>query len=122
VWLIRKPQCKKYFGVEFEHWHHGTKQYISSQGAGFAQRNEMDEMGSLMKMFLIVMASAVGVATAAVAADFPARQPPPPTPVVGKAPIGKGPIGKGPIGKGPIGKGPIGKGPVVAPGPIVTRG
>jgi hypothetical protein len=27
-----------------------------------------------------------------------ARQPPPPTPVVGKAPIGKAPIGKAPIG------------------------
>jgi hypothetical protein len=30
------------------------------------------------------------------------RQPPPPTPVVGKAPIGKAPIGKAPIGKAPI--------------------
>src|SRR6266849_6951529 len=81
-----------------------------------------NEMGTLMKKFLIVMASTLGVAGAAVAADIPVRQPPPPTPVVGKAPIGKGPIGKGPIGKGPIGKGPIGKSPVVAPGPIVTRG
>jgi opacity protein-like surface antigen len=79
-------------------------------------------MGKLMKKFLIVMVSTLGFASAAVAADLPVRQPPPPTPVVGKAPIGKGPIGKGPIGKGPIGKGPIGKGPVVAPGPIVTRG
>jgi hypothetical protein len=69
-------------------------------------------MGSLMKMFLIVMASTVGVAGAAVAADLPVRQPPPPTPVVGKAPIGKAPFGKAPYGKGPV----------VAPGPIVTRG
>jgi hypothetical protein len=78
-------------------------------------------MGSLMKKFVIVMASTIGVAGAAVAADLPVRQPPPPTPVVGKAPIGKAPIGKAPIGKAPIGKAPIGKGPVVAP-PIVTRG
>ena len=74
-------------------------------------------MGSLMKKLVIVVASTIGVAGAAVAADLPVRQPPPPTPVVGKAPIGKGPIGKGPIGKAPIGKGPI-----VAPPPIVTRG
>jgi hypothetical protein len=33
---------------------------------------------------------------------MPTRQPPPPTPVVGKAPIGKAPIGKAPVGKGPI--------------------
>jgi hypothetical protein len=77
--------------------------------------------GVAMKKFVIVMASTIGVAGAAVAADLPVRQPPPPTPVVGKAPIGKAPIGKAPIGKAPIGKAPIGKGPVVAP-PIVTRG
>jgi hypothetical protein len=74
-------------------------------------------MGSLMKKLVIVVASTIGLAGAAVAADLPVRQPPPPTPVVGKAPIGKGPIGKGPIGKAPIGKGPV-----VAPPPIVTRG
>jgi hypothetical protein len=81
-------------------------------------------MGSLMKKFVIVVASTIGVAGAAVAADLPVRQPPPPTPVVGKAPIGKAPIGKAPIGKAPIGKAPIGKGPVVAPvaPPIATRG
>jgi len=81
-----------------------------------------------MKKVLIVIASTLGLAGAAVAADMPVRQPVGPTPVgaIGKAPIGKGPIGKGPIGKGPIGKGPIGKGPavapVVAPAPVVTRG
>ena len=74
-------------------------------------------MGKLMKKFVIVMVSTLGVAGVAVAADIPVRQPPPPTPVVGKAPIGKGPIGKGPIGKGPMGKGPV-----VGPPPIVTRG
>ena len=73
-------------------------------------------MGSLMKKLVIVVASTIGVAGAAIAADLPVRQPPPPTPVVGKAPIGKAPIGKGPIGRAPIGKGPV-----VAP-PIVTRG
>jgi hypothetical protein len=81
-------------------------------------RSEQNRMGSLMKKFVIVMASTVGFTCAAVAADMPVRQPPPPTPVVGKAPIGKAPIGKAPIGKGPIGKGPV-----VAPAPpIVTRG
>ena len=80
-------------------------------------RSERNRMGSLMKKLVIVVASTIGVAGAAVAADLPVRQPPPPTPVVGKAPIGKGPIGKGPIGKAPIGKGPV-----VAPPPIVTRG
>jgi hypothetical protein len=75
-------------------------------------------MGTLMKKFVIIMISTAGITGAAVAADMPIRQPPPPTPVVGKAPIGKGPIGKGPIGKGPIGKGPI----VGPPPPIVTRG
>ena len=55
-----------------------------------------------MKKFLIVVASTLGFASAAVAADMPTRQPPPPTPVVGKAPIGKAPIGKAPVGKGPI--------------------
>jgi hypothetical protein len=42
------------------------------------------------------------IASVAIAADLPTRQPPPPTPVVGKAPIGKAPIGKAPIGKGPV--------------------
>ena len=82
-------------------------------------------MGKLMKQFVIVMASTLGVAGVAAAADLPVRQPPPPVPVVGKAPIGKAPIGKAPIGKFPIGKGPLGKAPVVpvaAPGPIVTKG
>jgi len=79
-------------------------------------------MGYLMKKFVIVVASIFGVAGAATAADIPVRQPPPPTPVVGKAPIGKAPIGKLPVGKAPIGKAPIGKAPVVAPPPIVTRG
>ena len=67
-----------------------------------------------MKKFVIVTASILGVAGVAVAADLPVRQPPPPTPVVGKAPVGKAPIGKFPVGKAP---------PVVpAPGPVVTRG
>lgn len=71
-------------------------------------------MGTLMKKFLIVTASIFGVASAAVAADLPVRQPPPPTPVVGKAPIGKAPIGKFPVGKAPA--------VVAPPGPIATRG
>ncbi len=55
-----------------------------------------------MKRVLLVTASTLAFASAAIAADLPTRQPPPPTPVVGKAPIGKAPIGKAPIGKGPI--------------------
>ncbi len=71
-----------------------------------------------MKRFLIVTASTLAFIGAAAAADIPVRQPPPPTPVVGKAPIGKAPI----IGKTPIvGKGPIGKAPVT-PAPVVTKG
>jgi len=72
------------------------------------------EMGTLMKQVVIVTASILGFAGAAVAADLPVRQPPPPQPVIGKAPIGKAPIGKFPIGKAPA--------PGPAPGPIVTRG
>ncbi len=101
--------------MAFEHWYCGTKRGTATTEWGAA--NEI-EMGSLMKKFVIVMASTVGFTCAAVAADMPVRQPPPPTPVVGKAPIGKAPIGKAPIGKAPIGKAPV-----VAPAPpIVTRG
>jgi hypothetical protein len=62
-----------------------------------------------MTRFLILTASTLSFASVAVAADLytKAPQPPPPTPVVGKAPIGKAPIGKAPIGKAPIGKGPV---------------
>jgi opacity protein-like surface antigen len=70
----------------------------------------------LMKKFLIVAASIFGVAGAAVAADLPVRQPPPPVPVVGKAPIGKMPI----IGKLPLGKAP--PPPPPAQGAVITRG
>jgi hypothetical protein len=55
-----------------------------------------------MKQILFVTASTLALMGAAVAADLPTRQPPPPTPVVGKAPIGKAPIGKYPIGKAPV--------------------
>lgn len=55
-----------------------------------------------VKMFLVIATSAFGLIGAAAAADIPTRQPPPPTPFVGKAPIGKAPIGKAPLGKGPI--------------------
>jgi hypothetical protein len=55
-----------------------------------------------MKYLVYVTASAFVFGSAATAADLPTRQPPPPTPVVGKAPIGKAPIGKAPIGKGPV--------------------
>ena len=76
-------------------------------------------MGTLMKKFVIVMASTLGAASVAAAADLPVRQPaPPPSAAVV-------PIGKWPIGKAPIGKWPIGKSPAVVPAPtppIATRG
>jgi hypothetical protein len=50
-----------------------------------------------MSKLLLVAASTFAFAGAAIAADFPTKEPPPPAPVVGKAPIGKAPIGKGPI-------------------------
>jgi len=55
-----------------------------------------------MKQILFVTASTLAIMDLAAAADLPTRQPPPPTPVVGKAPIGKAPIGKSPIGKYPV--------------------
>jgi hypothetical protein len=71
-----------------------------------------------MMKLLVVTTSTIAFAGAAIAADLPTRQPPPPAPVVGKAPIGKAPIGKAPIGKAPIGKGPVGP----PPGPVTARG
>jgi hypothetical protein len=50
----------------------------------------------MLKLF-IVTGSTIGLVSAAAAADLPRKEPPPPTPVVGKAPIGKVPI----IGKLP---------------------
>ena len=55
-----------------------------------------------MKQILLVTASTLALMGAAAAADLPTREPPPTTPVVGKAPIGKAPIGKYPIGKAPV--------------------
>ena len=55
-----------------------------------------------VKHLFYVVASTFAIGSAAIAADLPTRQPPPPTPLVGKAPIGKAPIGKAPIGKGPV--------------------
>jgi hypothetical protein len=67
-----------------------------------------------MTKLLILTASTLAFAGAAVAADMPTRQPPPPTPVVGKAPVGKLPI---PI----VGKMPLGKAPPPPP-PVIARG
>ena len=49
-----------------------------------------------MMKFLVITAASLGMLSAAVAADLPTRQPPPPVAPIGKAPIGKGPIGKAP--------------------------
>jgi len=54
-----------------------------------------------MIRFLFATASTLAMVGVAAAADIPRKEPPPPAPVVGKAPIGKGPIGKAPIGKAP---------------------
>jgi hypothetical protein len=70
-----------------------------------------------MTKFLILTASTLAFASAAVAADMPVRQPPPPAPVVGKAPIpiiGKLPV----VGKGVYGKNP----PPPPPPPVVAKG
>jgi hypothetical protein len=50
-----------------------------------------------MKSLLYAVVATLSAGSVALAADLPTRQPPPPTPVVGKAPIGKAPIGKGPV-------------------------
>jgi hypothetical protein len=60
-------------------------------------RRPFSNRGLSMKHLLLVVASTFALAGAAIAADFPTKEPPPPAPVVGKAPIGKAPIGKGPI-------------------------
>lgn len=61
----------------------------------------------MLKVLSLAATTFFGMVTVATAADLPRREPPPPVPVVGKAPVGKAPIGKGPIGKGPIGKAPV---------------
>jgi hypothetical protein len=55
----------------------------------------------MLKILLAATAS-LAMVGAAVAADMPRKEPPPPVAPVGKAPIGKAPIGKAPIGKGPV--------------------
>ncbi len=55
-----------------------------------------------MKHICIVVLSLLLPASAALAADMPMKEPPPPVPFMGKAPIGKAPIGKAPVGKYPI--------------------
>lgn len=87
---------------------------VKMHAAWWGLCNNMKRNGDAMKMFIsvktlvsvktfvVVVTSVFGLVGAAVAADIPTRQPPPPTPIVGKAPIGKAPIGKYPVGKGPI--------------------
>jgi hypothetical protein len=88
------------------HTSHVASRKLHSAGALGALRT--------MTKFFIVTASTLAFASAAVAADMPTRQPPPPTPVVGKAPVGKLPI---PI----VGKMPLGKAPPPPP-PVIARG
>ena len=49
---------------------------------------------------LIAASASLAMVGAAVAADLPRKEPPPPVAPVGKAP--KAPIGKAPFGKGPV--------------------
>jgi hypothetical protein len=77
--------------------------------AGRNQSGEEHVMTHFMKGLILV--ASLATLDAAIAADLPHPQPPPPAPIVGKAPIGKGPIGKAPIGKAPA--------PVA---PVVTKG
>ncbi len=62
----------------------------------------------MMKSIVLATAASLAMLSAAVAADLPRKEPPPPAPPVGKAPIGKYPVGKAPIGK--------------YPQPVVTKG
>jgi hypothetical protein len=62
----------------------------------------------MIKVFLATTIS-IAFAGAAIAADLPRRQPPPPV----AAPVGKYPVGKYPVGKYPVGK---------APAPVITKG
>lgn len=55
----------------------------------------------MLKILLAATAS-LAMVGAAVAADMPRKEPPPPVAPVGKAPIGKAPIGKAPFGKGQV--------------------
>jgi hypothetical protein len=57
--------------------------------------------GLVMLKILTVTAATLAMLSAAVAADLPRKEPPPPAAPVGKAPIGKYPVGKAPIGKYP---------------------
>jgi hypothetical protein len=50
----------------------------------------------MLKILLAATAS-LALVGAAVAADLPRKEPPPPPAPVGKAPIGKLPFGKGPV-------------------------
>jgi hypothetical protein len=50
-----------------------------------------------MLKFLLATLASVAMVGAAVAADLPRKEPPPPVAPVGKAPIGKAPFGKGPV-------------------------
>jgi hypothetical protein len=53
-----------------------------------------------MLKILIAASASLAMVGAAVAADLPRKEPPPPVAPVGKAP--KAPIGKAPFGKGPV--------------------
>jgi hypothetical protein len=57
--------------------------------------------GLVMLKILTVTAATLAMLSAALAADLPRKEPPPPAAPIGKAPIGKAPIGKAPIGKYP---------------------
>jgi hypothetical protein len=59
-----------------------------------------------MLKILTALAASLAMLSAAVAADLPRREPPPPA----AAPVGKYPVGKAPIGKYP------------PPPPVVTKG
>jgi hypothetical protein len=61
-----------------------------------------------MMKIVLAMGACLAMMSAAVAADLPRREPPPPQPVVGKVPIGKYPVGKYPVGK--------------YPQPVITKG
>jgi hypothetical protein len=83
--------------------------FCQAKGCHSGNMSCLEIMGiRIMKITIIVAAGLVAMLSAAAAADLPRKEPPPPAPLVGKAPIGKYPVGKYPIGK--------------YPPPIVTKG
>jgi hypothetical protein len=101
--------CRRQVAVRFGILQHDRSALASTPSRKGADRSRREKIAAFATV------STLAFASASFAADMPTRQPPPPAPVVGKAPI---PI----IGKLPVvGKAPFGKSPPPPP-PVVARG